>query len=62
MCIMQSCNAVTVSNSLALEPGLNEIYNWLSSAYAVCVYAGYRLRIHVGGGAALPQIACWHKL
>ena len=29
----QSCNAVTASNSLALEPGLNGIYNWLSSAY-----------------------------
>ena len=25
-------------------------------------YAGYRLRIHLGGGASLPQIACWHKL
>ena len=37
MCRMQSCNAVTTSNSLALEPGLNETYNWLSSAYAVYV-------------------------
>ena len=37
MCRMQSCNAVTASNSLALEPGLNEIYSWLSSAYAVYV-------------------------
>ena len=31
---MQSCNAVTASNSLTLEPGLNEIYNWLSSVSA----------------------------
>ena len=31
---MQSCNAVTASNSLVLELALNEIYNRLSSAYA----------------------------
>ena len=30
---MQSCDAVTASNSLALELVLNEIYNRLSSAY-----------------------------
>ena len=42
---MQSCNAVTASNSLALELVLNEIYNrlssayaWITIAYAICFY------------------------
>ena len=49
---MQSCNAVTTSNSLTLEPGLNEII----TGYRLCMHE------HLGGGISLPQIACWHKL